>query len=95
MALSNLAKAQLDLSRTRLVAPADGWVTNLLRQLGDYARIGEKKVTLVNASTFWVDAYFEETSLRRIHEGDPVEIKLMVCKTACKSFQVPGVNSVQ
>ena len=76
-AVADLAKARIDLGRTRIVSPVNGWVTNLLWQLGDYASVGERKVSLVNADSFWVDAYFEETSLRRIHVGDPAEVKLM------------------
>jgi multidrug resistance efflux pump len=34
-------------------------------------------VSLVDADSFWVDGYFEETSLDKIHVGDPAEIKLM------------------
>lgn len=76
-AVADLAKANVDLERTRIVSPVNGWVTNLLWQIGDYASVGEKKVSLVNADSFWVDGYFEETSLKRIHEGDPASIKLM------------------
>jgi multidrug resistance efflux pump len=72
-----VAKAQLDLSRTVIRSPANGYVTNLLTQLGDYANIGQKIISVVDADSFWVDGYFEETSLGRIHEGDPATIKLM------------------
>src|SRR5260370_20871501 len=30
-----------------------------------------------DTDSFWVDGYFEETSLGKIHEGDPATIKLM------------------
>ncbi len=76
-AVANLAKAKVDLERTRIVSPVNGWVTNLLWQLGDYADVGERKISIVNADSFWVDGYFEETALQRIHVGDPVRIKLM------------------
>src|ERR1700731_4813332 len=70
-------KAQLDLSRTVIRSPVNGYVTNLLAQLGDYATIGQKLISVVDADSFWVDGYFEETSLGRIHEGDPATVKLM------------------
>jgi multidrug resistance efflux pump len=34
-------------------------------------------VSVVDAHSFWVDAYFEETNLREIREGDSATIKLM------------------
>jgi multidrug resistance efflux pump len=72
-----VAKAQLDLSRTVIRSPVNGYLTNLLAQLGDYATVGQKLISLVDTDSFWVDGYFEETSLGRIHEGDPATVKLM------------------
>jgi multidrug resistance efflux pump len=72
-----IAKAQLDLSRTVIRSPVNGYVTNLLAQLGDYATVGQKLITVVDADSFWIDGYFEETGLGRIREGDPATVKLM------------------
>jgi multidrug resistance efflux pump len=58
-------------------SPVNGYVTNLLARLGDYATIGQRLVSVVDADSFWVDGYFEETSLGRVHEGDPATVKLM------------------
>ena len=72
-----IAKAQLDLSRTVIRSPVNGYVTNLLAQLGDYATVGQKLISVVDADSFWVDGYFEETSLGKIREGDQATVKLM------------------
>jgi multidrug resistance efflux pump len=72
-----IAKAQLDLSRTVIRSPVDGYVTNLLAQLGDYATVGQKLISVVDTDSFWVDGYFEETSLGKIQEGDPATVKLL------------------
>jgi multidrug resistance efflux pump len=74
---ATIAKAQLDLSRTVIRSPVNGCVTNLLAQLGDYATVGQKLISIVDTDSFWVDGYFEETSLGRIHEGYPATVKLM------------------
>ena len=63
--------------RSVIHSPVNGWVTNLLAQRGDYATEGQNVISLVDANSFWVDGYFEETSLDPIHVGDPAEIKLM------------------
>ncbi|HML09863.1 MAG TPA: HlyD family secretion protein [Stellaceae bacterium] len=76
-AVARLDQAKVNLDRTEIRAPVDGWVTNLLAQLGDYATAGEKLISLTDASSFWVDGYFEETNLGPIHVGDPAEVKLM------------------
>jgi multidrug resistance efflux pump len=72
-----IAKAQLDLRRTVIRSPANGYVTNLLARLGDYATVGQRLISVVDADSFWVDGYFEETSLGKIHDGDPTTVKLM------------------
>ena len=75
--LSNLAQAQVNLRRTRIVSPVNGWVTNLLTRQGDYATTGQRNIAVVDADSFWVDGYFEETNLEDIREGDPAVMRLM------------------
>ena len=76
-AQANLDQAQVNLKRTEIRSPVNGWVTNLLAQLGDYATVGTKEISLVDADLFWVDGYFEEDNIGSIHVGDPASIKLM------------------
>jgi RND family efflux transporter MFP subunit len=76
-AVANLAHARVNLQRTSIRSPVNGYVTNLLAQLGDYANVGQIKISLVDADSFWVDGYFEETNLGAIQQGDPANIKLM------------------
>lgn len=76
-ALANLDNARVNLERAQIRSPVNGYVTNLLAQLGDYANVGQIKISLVDADSFWVDGYFEETNLEAIRDGDPATIKLM------------------
>jgi multidrug resistance efflux pump len=76
-AQANLDQVRVNLERTQIRAPVNGWVTNLLAQLGDYANVGTNVISLVDADSFWVDGYFEETNLAPIQVGDPASIKLM------------------
>ncbi|MFY9972520.1 MAG: efflux RND transporter periplasmic adaptor subunit [Roseiarcus sp.] len=76
-ALANLDQARLNFQRTHVRSPVNGYVTNLSAQLGNYADVGALQLSIVNSDSFWVDAYFEETALGRIHEGDAATIKLM------------------
>src|SRR5262249_34548140 len=76
-ALANLDQARVNLERTRIISPVNGYVTNLLAQLGDYVNVGQISISVVDADSFWIDAYFEETNLEGIHVGDPAQIKLM------------------
>jgi multidrug resistance efflux pump len=76
-ALANLDQARVNFGRTRVRSPVNGYITNLSAQLGNYADVGARQISVVNSDSFWVDAYFEETALGRIHEGDAATIKLM------------------
>ena len=76
-AQANLAQARVNLERTEIRSPVNGWVTNLLTQRGDYVNVGSNVVSLVDADSFWIDGYFEETTLAGIGEGAPASIKLM------------------
>jgi p-hydroxybenzoic acid efflux pump subunit AaeA len=76
-----LAKAQaardlavLDLERTVVVAPADGWVTNLTVHPGNYINRGSTAVALVKKNSFYILAYLEETKLPGLKKGDRAEI---------------------
>lgn len=66
--------ARLDLDRTVVTAPADGWVTNLNVHTGEFITRGSTVVALVKKNTFYILAYLEETKLPRVAKGARVEI---------------------
>jgi multidrug resistance efflux pump len=76
-AKTELRKAQVNFGRTRILSPVDGYVTNLLAQLGDYVNVGVNTISVVDAHSFWIDGYFEETNIVPIRVGDRADIKLM------------------
>ena len=69
--------AELDLARSVLRSPVDGFVTRLRLRGGDYAVAGKPDIAILDAHSFWVTGYFEETKLRQILPGAPAQIKLM------------------
>ncbi|HEY0334825.1 MAG TPA: HlyD family secretion protein [Stenotrophomonas sp.] len=72
-----LSAAELNLDRTQVRAPVDGYVTNLDVRVGDYANAGAARVALIDQHSYWINGYFEETKLQALHVGDPVEVRLM------------------
>ncbi|HEY8977737.1 MAG TPA: efflux RND transporter periplasmic adaptor subunit [Burkholderiaceae bacterium] len=72
-----LDAARLNLERAQVRAPADGLVTNLDMRSGSYAQAGRAALALVDARSFYVEGYFEETKLPRIHVGDRVRVTPM------------------
>jgi multidrug resistance efflux pump len=76
----NRDTAKLNLERTRVVSTVDGFVTNLDLRVGGYATASHPVLAVVDRNSFYVEGYFEETKLPRIHLGDPVRIALMGSK---------------
>jgi len=76
-AVATRDQAKVNLDRTVIRSPVNGYVTNLTLRIGDYATPGQTKLTLVDSDSFWIVGYFEETKLPRVHEGDFAHVRLM------------------
>lgn len=74
---AHVDQAQLDLERCRVLAPFDGYVTNLNISQGEYARPGTPIFTLIDARNWYVIANYRETELRHIRKGQHVNVYLM------------------
>jgi RND family efflux transporter MFP subunit len=69
--------AQLNLERTDVRAPVDGYVTNLHVYAGDFATAGVAQLAVIDSNSYYVSGYFEETKLPYLKVNDKVEIRLM------------------
>lgn len=69
--------ARVNVGRTRVLAPVDGWVTNLDLRPGTYATTGRPVMALIDKDSIHVLGYFEETKIVRVHVGDPVRVRLI------------------
>lgn len=76
-AQAELATAEINLTRTEVRSPVNGYVTNLTASVGDYATTGQGVLAVVDSDSFYVYAYFMETKLPAIREGDAAEVRLM------------------
>lgn len=66
--------AVIDLERTTVKAPSDGWVTNLNVYQGEFITRGSVAVALVQQHSFYVLAYLEETKLHGVEKGFRAEV---------------------
>jgi membrane fusion protein (multidrug efflux system) len=73
-AAAKLAQAQLDLSHTRITAPASGLVANLEIRPGSMVQQGVPLFTIIGDNEYWVDANFKETELRRVKPGQEARV---------------------
>jgi multidrug resistance efflux pump len=75
-AIAKLKKAQIDLSRTTILAPSHGGITNLKIDEGHYASVGAPLMTFIEVDNVWIKANLRENSIANIEEGTPVDIIL-------------------
>jgi membrane fusion protein, multidrug efflux system len=69
-----LDEAQLNLSYTKIYAPAGGIVGKRSAQLGSRIQPGQTLMFVTETDSIWVTANFKETQLARMHRGEPVTI---------------------
>ncbi|MDB5468143.1 MAG: efflux transporter periplasmic adaptor subunit [Phenylobacterium sp.] len=69
--------AALNLRRTVVLAPTDGFLSDLTLRTGDYVTTGRPVMALIDSRSFRVEGYFEETKLRGLHVGQPVSVRVM------------------
>jgi RND family efflux transporter MFP subunit len=69
-ALAVCENAEINFARTVVHAPVNGYVTNLVLDVGDYADAGKPVLAVVDQDSFRVEAYLEETKLNFVRIGD-------------------------
>ena len=76
-ARAKVHSAELQLELTRVVAPVDGYLTNLNLRLGDHAVANKAILALVDVNSYWVYGFFKESALADITQGDQAVVTLM------------------
>ena len=76
-AAADLEIAQLNLDFTKVWAPTDGYVTNLRLGVGDSAVAHQPMLAVIDANSFYVQAFFRETFVGNFQKGDRAVVTLM------------------
>ncbi len=76
-AVAAVEAAELDLEFTSVLAPVDGYVTNLSLRLGSQAVANQPALALVDTNSFWIDGFFRENYIEDIRPGDEAVVTLM------------------
>ena len=71
-----LAKSILNLSYTRVAAPADGYIANFNLRSGDQVSAYQNLFSIVADKEYWIEANFKETDVDRIKPGQSAKIKI-------------------
>lgn len=87
-----LDAAELDLSRTTVRAPADGLLTDVRVDRGNFASAGSPQMTFIGIHNIWVQADYTENNLGNIDAGDPVELVFDALPGRVFSGRIGGIG---
>jgi len=76
IATATAAASQLNLQYTKVIAPANGWVTNVTLRVGELVTANQPLFALVSDKYFWIDANFRETNIHKVKIGADADIKV-------------------
>src|SRR5215470_2341419 len=77
-AMAELEQARLDLTRTTLLSPGEGAVSNLQLNIGQFATAGQPALTFLDTRLVWLQAFLRENSLEYVTPGTRAEAVLDV-----------------
>lgn len=73
-ALAELDRAELNLQRTTVLAPAEGIVSNVTLRLGEFVDDGDPVFSLVESEETWIEANLKETQLTHVVVGQTATV---------------------
>ncbi|MDO4430512.1 MAG: EmrA/EmrK family multidrug efflux transporter periplasmic adaptor subunit [Lonepinella koalarum] len=75
-AMSNFKQAWLNLQRSIITSPIDGYVARRSAQVGQKVSAGSPLLAVISPNQMWIDANFKETQLKNMRIGQPVTLKV-------------------
>jgi membrane fusion protein (multidrug efflux system) len=89
-----LDQAELNLSYTRISAPAAGIIGSRSAQLAQRVQPGQSLMALTQMDKLWVTANFKETQLVRMRSGQPATIHVDALRRDFKGYveNLPGAT---
>jgi membrane fusion protein (multidrug efflux system) len=71
-----LAQAELNLQRTKIIAPSAGVISRKAVEVGQVIQPGQPLFASVSLGDVWVTANFKETQLKRVQPGQRVKVEV-------------------
>jgi multidrug resistance efflux pump len=56
-AQQQVPQAEINLRRTQVRSPVNGYVTNLLMRVGDFAHEGATNISVIDTDSYWIDGW--------------------------------------
>jgi membrane fusion protein, multidrug efflux system len=74
-AKSQLAQAQLNLSHTQIISPANG-IVRIPPKVGQFIPAGQSALSIIENDLFWIEANYPEKDLTYVKPGQEVDIRI-------------------
>ncbi|WP_076536222.1 HlyD family secretion protein [Shewanella sp. UCD-KL21] len=78
MAKAQVEEAKLNLAYTKVIAPTDGYITNLTYRVGSQVVANSPVVALIDEDSFWIEGFFKETDLNDVAIDNKAQVTLMM-----------------
>ena len=93
-AQAQVDQAALNLTYTKIYAPADGIIGDKSVQLGTQVAPGQEMMALTQTNDIWVTANFKETQIKRMQRGESVTIHVDALSQNFEGFieALPGAS---
>ena len=75
-AKAQLNQAKLNVTYTKIYAPANGYVSDCYLAVGEYVNTGQQVFAFIDTDLWWIQANFKETDLARIKQGQTAEVTI-------------------
>ena len=92
-AQADLAAAELQLSKTRVVAPTAGMVSKKTVEPGQMVQVGQPLLAIVPLEGVWVIANLKETQVGRVRSGQPATIRVDTFPDRVFSGRVDSISA--
>lgn len=87
-----LNEAEYQLAQTKVVAPSNGYVSNLQLTVGTYIAAGTPVLSVINSENWWIVANFPENSLVLLAPGKPAAVTFGLVPGSSFAAVVDGVG---
>lgn len=85
-------EAELNLSFTKVYAPADGYITNFTLRVGSQVIANSPVVALIDEHSFWIEGFFKETDLQGVDPQDRAMVTLLTHKDVLLEGEIKSIG---
>ncbi|GIU12447.1 hemolysin D [Shewanella sp. c952] len=92
LAKAQVEEAELNLDYTQIIAPTDGYITNLSYRVGSQVIANNPVVALIDETSFWIEGFFKETDLNDVAPHNKAQVTLLMHDSEMLTGEVQSIG---